>query len=107
MRAARRIVKDEAFHVVAQLAEGRGRRGPGQAGADHNDVELALVVRIDELVMRLRVGPLLVERTGGDLGVELAHRTTPVSTAMGKEMFPSVITTAKIVANVRRQGLNF
>ena len=55
------------FTLVAELGEARGRRRAGQAGADDDDLEAALVRRVDELDVELVVVPLLFERAGGDL----------------------------------------
>ena len=69
-----RVVEGEDLHVVPEPAErGRGRRA-GQAGADDDDVELPLVVRVDELDRELVVVPLLLDRAVGDLGVERDRR---------------------------------
>ena len=71
----------------------------GQAGADDDDVELPLVVRVDELDRELVVVPLLLDRALGDLGVERDRRhqtlTTPASTAIGNETFPTTMIAAK------------
>ena len=54
-----RVVEREDLHLVAELAErGRGRRA-GQAGADDDDLELALVGRVHELDVELVLVPLL------------------------------------------------
>ena len=67
---AGRVVERERLDLVAELGQRRRRRGAGQTGADDEDLELALVVRVDEL----RVGdeglPLLCQRPVRDLGVE-------------------------------------
>ena len=51
--------KVKAFDLVAELAERGGGRRAGQAGADDDDLELAPVVRVDELHVELVLVPLL------------------------------------------------
>ena len=65
--AARAVLEAEALHLVAELAEARRGRGAGQAGADDDDGELALVVRVDQLQVALVVLPLALQGTGGIL----------------------------------------
>ena len=43
--------------MVAELAEGCGNPGTREAGSHHDDVHLATVRRIDELVLALTTGP--------------------------------------------------
>src|SRR5207248_961480 len=70
MRPARRIVKDETLYVVSELAK-RSRRGrTGKTSADDNNVVLALIGRIDELVMRLCVRPLAPDGSWRSFGIE-------------------------------------
>ena len=69
VRAAGRVLVAERLDVVAQLAEGRGGRAAGQAGADDDDVELALVGRVDQLGAELALLPALLDRPVGSLGV--------------------------------------
>src|SRR5206468_490765 len=106
MRAARRVVEDETFDVVTQLAEAGGRRGARQSRTDDDDVVFALVRRIDQLVMRFGVFPFIGQLSGRNLRLQLSHRTTPVSTAMGKETLARVMINANAEANTRRHGLN-
>ena len=73
VRPARRVVEGEGVDVVAELAERRGGGGAGEAGADDDDLELAPVVRGDELHVELVLVPHLLDRRVGDLGVELGH----------------------------------
>ena len=73
VRPARAVMKDEAAHAIAELGECRRRRGPGEAGADHDDLVLPLVRGIDEPALRLVPGPLLIERAGRDSGFESGH----------------------------------
>ena len=60
-------VVGEDLHVVALLAERSGGRSPGQAGPNHDDVELAPIVGSDELEVELVVRPLVGEGTGRDV----------------------------------------
>ena len=57
--------------VVAELAERRGGRAAGQAGADDDDRELAAVRRVHQLHLELVPVPLLGQRARRDPGVEL------------------------------------
>src|SRR6185436_15558585 len=68
--AAGAVLEAEALHPVAELAEARRRRGAGQTGADDDDRELALVVRIDQTQVPLVVLPLALQGTGRDLAVQ-------------------------------------
>ncbi len=92
---ARGVVEGEDLDPVAELAQSGGGGGPGQAGADHDDGEPALVVGVDEADGELVVGPLVGDRPGGDLGVELGGHgqppTRPKRTASGMMMFPRVM----------------
>ena len=54
VRAARRVLEAEARDVVAELGERRGRGAAGEAGADDDDLVLALVRRVDQLHLELR-----------------------------------------------------
>ncbi len=72
VRAPRRVLVAKAFHLVAHLAErGRGARA-GQAGADDDDLVFPLVRGVDQLRVELVLLPLLLERAGGDFGIERA-----------------------------------
>ena len=77
VRAPRAVLNAEAQDVVAQFPERGGRRCPGQAGADHDDRELPLVGRIDQLHVELVPVPLLGNRAGGNLCVECHCPTCP------------------------------
>ena len=78
VRASRAVLDAEAEDVVAELAERRGGRGAGQAGADDDDGVLALVGRIDQLHLELVPFPLLRDRPGWNLRVELHDRPPPM-----------------------------
>ena len=73
--AAGRVVEREGAHVVAELRQRGGGRGPGQAGADHDDLVLALVGRVDQLHVELVLVPERFDVAVRDLGVEgdVAH----------------------------------
>src|SRR6059058_4038346 len=104
VRPPRRILEAEAGHPVAELGERRGRGGARQPGADHNDVMLQLVRRVDELDLRAVPFPFRRERSVGGAGAQLhGHRSTPASTATGMEMYPPAISTAMAAAAPRRQ----
>ena len=59
VRAARAVLEAEAFHLVAQLRQRGGGRRARQAAAHDDDVELALVGRVDQLHVELVLVPLL------------------------------------------------
>ena len=58
-------------HPVAELPESRRRRGAGEPGADHDDGEFPSVGGVDQLDPEAVVVPLVLQRSGRDLGVEL------------------------------------
>ena len=72
VRPPRRVLEAEAQHLVARVrrATGRGARA-GQPGADDDDRVLRLVRRVDELLVPLVPRPLLGQRPGGHLRVEV------------------------------------
>ena len=57
--AARTVLDAEVQHIEAQLAQGRGCRCTCQTRTYHDDVEVALVGRVYQLLVCLIVGPLL------------------------------------------------
>jgi len=59
MRPAGGILVTERFDVVAQFRQRCRRRSARQPRADHDDGELALVGRVDQLHVELMPGPLL------------------------------------------------
>ena len=71
MRAPGRVVEREAMDVVAHLAQRRGGGPAGEAGADHDDLEAAPVVGRDQLHVELVLVPLLLDRSTGDVAVQL------------------------------------
>ena len=69
--ATRRVVERERLDLVAEFAErGRSRRA-GQPGADDDDLELALVRRVHQLLAGDVVVPLVGHRAVGNLGIEV------------------------------------
>ena len=105
MECARRgrVLVAERLDVVALLGQGRRGRAAGQAGADHDDGELAAVGRVDQLgleaaaVPALSIGPsgALVSAIGLAVGVRVpCQLTTPVRTANGTARKPAQTSTA-------------
>ena len=62
--------KQKTSTVIAEFAEGSGGRRAGQAGADHDDAELPLVRRVDQLHLGEALVPLLMQRAGWYFTVE-------------------------------------
>jgi hypothetical protein len=94
VRAAGRILKAEAFDVVAKLAEGSGRGAASESGADDDEVVASLVGGVNELHLELSVLPGLLDRPGWYFSVQMDWHgyftrhpfTHPASTATGIEM---------------------
>ena len=117
VRPTRRVVVREDLDVVAQLAERCGGRGAGEAGADHDHVELAAVVGFDQLQVELVVVPLVGQRAGRDLRVEgechlgsfrsalRAHLTTSVTMRIGNSTLGMPTISAMPTAMSRRRRL--
>ncbi len=76
VRAPRAVVDEERLDVVAELAQRRGRRRAGETGADDDDLELAAVGRVDQLVFELAPIPLVGDRSAWHARVE-DHCRTP------------------------------
>ena len=74
MGAARAVLDAEVIDVEAKFAQSRRCRCAGKAGADYDDVEVALVGGIDKFLMGLVVGPLFGQRAFGDLRINLIFR---------------------------------
>ena len=55
--------------MESQRAQRGGGRGTGQAGTHYDDVELALIGGVHQLLRSLVIGPFLTERTFGYLGI--------------------------------------
>ncbi len=66
----------EAFHFVSLLSQRCCCRGAGETGSDNDELEFPLVGGADELRVVFVIGPLLIKRTGGDVGVE-CHCAAP------------------------------
>ena len=58
VRATRAVGDAEDFDVVAEFAERRGGGSARESRADDDNIELALVVRIDDANVGLVIGPL-------------------------------------------------
>jgi hypothetical protein len=89
VRAAGRILKAEALDVVAQLAEGCGGGGAGQARPHDDDIVAALVGWIDQLHFETCVVPGLFDGSGWNACIQFhrAHYLThPARTLIGIEM---------------------
>ena len=67
--AAGRVLDAEDVDAETQRAEGGGGRGSGEAGADDDDVHLALVGGVHQLLAGLVAGPFFTEGTGGYFGI--------------------------------------
>ena len=63
--SARAVLVAEAGHVETELGQRCRGRATGEAAADDDEVELALVGRVDELDVELVLLPLLIERAAG------------------------------------------
>src|SRR5690606_32197928 len=93
-----------------QLGERGGRRAAGQAGADDDHAELALVGRADQLHLLPVALPLLGHGAGGDVRVELhwappaGRRTSPLTIAIGTALKPSARNTARPIEALRARS---
>ncbi len=105
--SAGRVVEGEHLHPIAELAEGGGRRGAGQSGADDDDLVLPLVGRVDQPGGEAVPVPLLGERApagpwrpgsgscpGGWPAAAPVIAMTPSWMAMGTAANPAVTMTA-------------
>ena len=72
--APRAVVDAEALDVVAELAERRRRRRPGQAGADDEDGVFPPVGGVHQLRFELVPVPLLGQRPARNLGSNVIFR---------------------------------
>ncbi len=92
VRAARAVLVTERLHLVALLRQGRGGRATGQSGADDDDLEVAAIVRRDQLGIVLMPPPLFRQRPMRNFGIERADHewvrnfTQPSRTATGMEL---------------------
>src|SRR5690606_27362040 len=102
-----RVLVAERLDVVAQLAEGRGGGAAGQAGADDDDGQLALVGGVDQAGAELALLPPLLDGPGRGLGVadlrafDVLHWTTPKVMASGGARKPATRRTATSPARAR------
>ena len=63
MRTTRAVLNTEVQHVESHLSQRSGSRCAGQTRTYNNDVKLALVGRVNQLLMILVVRPLLLQRS--------------------------------------------
>ena len=70
VRPAGGVLETERLDVVPLFAEGRGRRGAGQAGPDDDDGVFPAVGRAHQLHLEAVTIPLLGDRAGGGVGFE-------------------------------------
>ena len=75
--AAGTVLIAEAFHFITLLGQRCRCGGAGETGSDNDELEFPLVGGADELRVVFVIGPLLIERTGGDVGVE-CHCAAPL-----------------------------
>jgi hypothetical protein len=106
VRAARAVVIGEALDLVAKLAQGGRAAGAGQPTPDDDDTELAPVQRGHQPVGhfspvprggRVTVGHPAVHRRADNAQLikqKTGHDTTPLSTAIGSEMLPTITASA-------------
>ena len=92
MGAARAVLVAERFDVVTLLRQRRRGRAAGQTGSDHNDLELATIVRRNQSGVVLMPAPFFRQRAMGHLRIERADHgcgcnfTRPRRTAVGMEL---------------------
>jgi hypothetical protein len=113
VRSSRAVLEAEGEDVVAELAEGGGRGAAGEPGPHHDEPVLPLVGGVHQLQVVLPLLPLLLDRAGGDPGVEDAARgrelglfdghlrylgRMPTTTASGIDAKPRVRITASATA---------
>ena len=65
------ILITKAIHIVSKFAKGGRGRTARQSGTHHNDLELSLVRRIDQLGRKTMIFPLVGKWTFWDLGIEI------------------------------------
>jgi hypothetical protein len=78
VRAARRILKAEALHVVAELAQGGRSGGSRQAGSDDDDGVFALIRGVDQLDVETSLIPCLLDGPVGALESSFIISPAPV-----------------------------
>ena len=62
-------MKRESINLITKFSQSRRSRSAGQARADNDYFELALIVRVDEFGVSLIVVPLFVQGTIWNLGI--------------------------------------
>ena len=100
MGPAGAVVEGDQLHPVALLRQGGRRRGPGQATAHHQHLELALAQRTDQRQAIAGAAPGIGDRARGNAGIGQpggtgAHRTTWVASTRGTRAKPPPTTRAK------------
>ena len=74
MRTAGAVLNAEVVDIEAHFAKCGGCRCAGKTCAHDNDVEVALVGGIHQVLVGFIVGPFLSDRTFGNFGVYLIFR---------------------------------
>jgi hypothetical protein len=74
---ARAVLETKALHLVTEFPEARGSRGSGQSAAHHDNVELALVRRVDQFQIEFVLVPFLGQRTGRYFGIKRHITSAP------------------------------
>ena len=99
MGPAGTVVEGDQLHPVALLRQGGRRRGPGQATAHHQHLELALPQRADQRQAIAGAAPGIGDRTRGNAGIGQAsrrgsHPTPWLASTRGTRAKPPPTTTA-------------
>ncbi len=71
MAPAGTVLQAEGLDIVAKFGQGGGGRGPGQAGADHDDGEFAFIGRIDQFAFKTVLVPFFGQGAGGNFRIEV------------------------------------
>src|SRR5262249_45486573 len=103
VRSPRRVVEREDRDLVAELGQRGGGGRSGETRSDDDDLEAALVGRVDEPDGEAVVVPRVLDRAGRDVGLEV-HPTIPVMTASGNDTLPAPTIRANAIASWRRYG---
>ena len=114
VRTPRRVVEGERLDLVAEFTERRRRGRTCETRTDDDDLELAFVGRVHQLLVGDEVLPLVGQRAFGDLGIESdchsasssretvtaagSYSTMPANTATGNETLPTTTIVATAVA---------
>ena len=70
------VLDAEGLDVVAQFRQGGRGGAAGQAGAHHDDLELSLVGRVDQLQVETMSVPLRFQGSARNLGIKLHQMTS-------------------------------